>query len=354
MRVLVTGSSGYIGSVLVPHLSAAGHEVVGLDTNLFNAGRFGDAQGEFCQRNVDIRDVQPIDLAGFDAICHLAALSNDPLGNLDPQLTHEINHVAAVRLAQLAKEAGVQRFVFSSSCSTYGAAGDGLLTEDAELNPVTAYGESKVAAEREVAVLADDKFTPVFLRNATAYGFSPRLRLDLVINEFVASAFLTGCIHIKSDGTPWRPVVHVNDICEAFLVALTAPADSVCGQAFNSGRTDENYRVSELAEIVRQIVPNSRIEFATGGGPDRRCYRVNCEKFRRAVPAYQPKWNVRRGVQQLYDAFRRIPLTSCDMASERFLRLPVIRALMQAGRIDADLRPTNVEAKQFREILSVN
>lgn len=344
MRILVTGSNGYIGTVLVPHLLAEGHEVVGLDSNLFSDCLCGDAPSvQFEQRLGDVRDLEAADLAGFDAVCHLAALSNDPLGNLDPRLTHEINHHASVRLAKLAKQAGAQRFIVSSSCSSYGTAGDEMLTEEADLNPVTAYGESKVATDRDIARLADDSFTPVFLRNATAYGFSPRLRLDLVINDFVAGAFLDGKILIKSDGTPWRPVVHVEDICRAFAAVVVAPREAVHNQSFNVGRSDENYRVSELAEIVRQVVPGCMVEYAPGGGPDKRCYRVDCSKISRLVPAFQPAWTVRRGVEQLYEAFRRIPLTKRHIEEQRFLRLPTLRRLMQDGAIDADLRPRKLQ-----------
>ncbi len=288
----------------------------------------------------DIREVMPEDLAGFDAVCHLAALSNDPLGNLNPQLTTEINRLASVRLAQLAKQAGVQRFVFSSSCSLYGSAGNAMLTETAAFEPITPYAASKVAVEHEVARLADRSFTPVFLRNATAYGVSPRLRLDLVLNEFVACAVLDGRIVIRSDGTPWRPVVHVEDICRAFAAVLTAPRGAVHNEAFNVGRTEENYRVSELAEMVRQAVPGCSIEYAAGGGPDLRCYRVNCSKFPRHVPQFQPKWNVRRGIAQLIDAYRRVPLSRDDVVHQRFLRLPTLERLLATQQLDSLLRPT--------------
>ena len=327
MKVLVTGCNGYIGSVLAPFLLAEGHAVVGFDSNYFADCLFGNAPPEFEQRVGDIRDLTRDDLTGFDAVCHLAALSNDPLGNLNAQLTTEINHRASVRLAVLAKQAGVDRFIFSSSCSLYGSAGNAMLTETAAFEPITAYAASKVAVENDVARLADHSFTPVFLRNATAYGVSPRLRLDLVLNEFVACAVLAGRIVIRSDGTPWRPVVHVEDICRAFAAVLTVPRGAVHNEAFNVGRTAENYRVSELAEMVRQAVPDCIIEYAAGGGPDRRCYRVDCNKFPRQVPQFQPKWSVRRGIAQLIDAYRRVPLSRDDVANQRFLRLPTLQRL---------------------------
>jgi nucleoside-diphosphate-sugar epimerase len=338
MRVLVTGSNGYIGSVLVPQLLAAGHSVVGMDTRYFADSTFGQSSVEFEERMADVRDLELADLEGFDAICHLAALSNDPLGNLKPQLTDEVNHQGTIHLAKLARAAGVERFAFSSSCSLYGASGDAYLNEQASLSPITPYGASKADSEYSLSKLADDSFTPVFLRNATAYGASPRLRLDLVINDFVAAACLHGRIEIRSDGTPWRPLVHVQDISHAFVEVLAAPREAVHNQAFNVGRTNENYRVSELAEIVRQSVPGTVIEYAPGGGPDLRCYRVDCGKISRHIPSFKPKWDVRRGVQELADAFKNAPLTAGDVEHKRFLRLPILQRLMAAGVVDADLR----------------
>lgn len=347
MRILLTGSHGYIGSVLAPMLLARRHEVVGLDTGFYEDCTFVAPAAEFPLLAADVRDVQPSDLAGFDAVCHLAALSNDPLGNLDRELTLQINHAASVRLARLAKQAGVERFVVSSSCSSYGASGEELLTEEAACCPVTPYGESKVYTDRDVARLADDAFSPSFLRNATAYGFSPRLRLDLVINDFVAAATVTGRILIKSDGSPWRPVVHVEDICRAFLAVLEAPREAIHNQAFNVGRTEENYRVRELAEIVRQIVTGCRIEYAPDGGPDKRCYRVDCGKIARQVPAFRPRWSVRRGVAQLYEAYRAVGLTAEDLDGPRYFRLRKLRELLDAGLLDEAFRwlPEGVAAQ---------
>jgi nucleoside-diphosphate-sugar epimerase len=353
MRALVTGSSGYIGSILAPWLLIEGHEVVGYDTDLFADCLFGETRPVFERRTADIRDLDVADLVGFDAVCHLAALSNDPLGNLNLRLTADINHAASVRLAQLAKQAGVGRFVFSSSCSLYGSAGNEMLTETASFEPITPYAASKVAVELEVAKLADESFTPVFLRNATAYGVSPRLRLDLVLNEFVATAVLHGRIVIRSDGTPWRPVVHVEDICRAFAAVLTAPRSAVHNQAFNVGRTDENYRVSELAEMVREAVPGCVVEYAPGGGPDRRCYRVDCSKFPQQVPAFRPKWNVRLGIAQLVDAYRRVPLTDHDIQSQHFLRLPTLERQLKSGVIDADLRRIETLTAEPRSTVSL-
>src|SRR5438132_8133481 len=308
MRVLVTGHNGYIGTVLVPMLLDAGHEVVGLDSDLFAACTFGDGIRAIPDQRKDVRDVEVRDLRGCDAVIHLAALSNDPLGDLDPELTFEINHAASVRLARLAKQAGARRFLFSSSCSNYGAAGDDLLDEQAAFHPVTPYGISKVRVEQDVAQLADDTFSPTFLRNATAYGVSPRLRFDLVLNNLVAWASTTGRVYIKSDGTPWRPIVHIQDISRAVLAVLDAPRETVHNQVFNVGSSSENYQIRDLAEIVRDTVPGCRIEYASDAGPDPRCYRVDFSKLAQTLPHFKPQWNARSGAEELYVAYRKAGL----------------------------------------------
>lgn len=346
MKILVTGNLGYIGTVMVPMLLAAGHEVQGMDIDLYERCTFGPESGITSVPTTikDIRDAEVSDFVGFDVVIHLAGLSNDPLGDFRPELTFDINYRASVRLAALAKEAGVPRFLFTSSCSNYGAGGSDILTEEGALNPVTAYGKSKVLAEGEVSALADERFCPVILRPATAYGLSPRLRFDLVINNLVAWAHATGRVHIKSDGSPWRPVVHIQDISRAFLAALHAPRELVHNQAFNVGTTSENYQVRELAGIVGEVVPGAQIEFAAGASPDTRNYRVSFDKIARVLPEFRPRWTARLGAQQLRDAYREQGVTLEEFEGPRYQRIAHIKQLIRAGVLDEDLRRVSVPA----------
>ncbi|MEM8711262.1 MAG: SDR family oxidoreductase [Planctomycetota bacterium] len=337
MKVLVTGHEGYIGCVLVPLFQSAGHEVVGLDNGLFRGCDFEPPVLDCKTITLDIRDVEPDHLRGFDAVIHLAGISNDPLGDLNPRGTYDINHEASVTLARAAKAAGVPRFIHSSSCSLYGAAGDAPIDETAAFNPVTPYGESKVYVERDVTPMADDTFSPTFLRNSTAYGVSPRLRGDLVVNNLTGYALTTGEVLLKSDGTPWRPLVHIRDIAKAFLMIMEADREKVHGRAFNIGATEENYQMIDVARIVADVVPGSNIRIEEGAGPDKRCYRVDCDLIKREL-GFECDWNVRKGVEELYEAYKAHGLTLDEFTSSRYVRIRHVRSLIEGGQLSTDLR----------------
>ena len=338
MKVLVAGDRGYIGTVLLPHFSDRGHDVTGLDSGLYEGCDLGTGPEPPTSTARDIRDVTAAELAGYDAVVCLAALSNDPLGHLNPEVTYSINLHGTVHLATMAKAAGVERFVFASSCSLYGAAGSGAVAEDADMAPVTPYGESKALAEKALSALADDTFSPTYMRNATAYGASPRLRLDIVVNNLAAAAVATGEVRLQSDGTPWRPLVHVEDISRAALAALEAPRELVHDEAFNVGRDEDNLQVGRIAELVAEAVPGARVTLAPGAGPDLRDYRVDFSKLNAVFPDLNLGWSVAAGIDELVAAYARYGMTLEDFESSRYTRLRRIEELMGAGLIDKELR----------------
>jgi len=346
MRVLLTGHKGYIGTCLVPMLLDRGHEVTGLDTDYYRHCTFADDPVPCEQIETDVRDVTEEMLEGFDAVIHLAGLSNDPLGDYNPSLTESINADASIRLARLAKAAGIKRFLFASSCSNYGASDDRFLDESAAFHPVTPYGKSKVAVEQAVSGTADDGFSPTYLRASTAYGMSPRIRFDLVINNLTAWAYTTGEVYLKSDGTAWRPIVHVEDICRAYIAVLEAPRDLIHNRAFNVGQTTENYQIREIAELVREIVPGSKVTFAETAGPDLRNYRVDCNEICRVLHHYKPQWTAQRGIEELYDAFCRAGLELDDFEGPRYKRISHVTALIDKGELDNNLRWISAAAVQ--------
>jgi len=339
MKVLVTGTEGYIGSLLAPILINRGHEVVGLDTGYYRNGwlysRLKDTPVQAMSINKDLRNIEKSDLEGFDAVVHLAELSNDPLGQNNPEVTHKVNHQGSVNIAKLCKEVGISRFVYTSSCSVYGAGTTDFLDETSEINPQTAYAECKVKVERDVSELADDSFSPVFLRNGTAYGASPRMRFDIVLNDLSGLAWTEKNIAMLSDGTPWRPLVHVLDICKAIYCSLEAPVDSIHNQVFNVGDSEANYQVKEIAEIVGSVFPGCDVTFGDSTG-DNRSYRVNFDKITNGLPGFSCDWNARKGAEQLLDVFKQIDMSTEDFRDKPFTRLKQLQFLIDTKQIDSE------------------
>jgi nucleoside-diphosphate-sugar epimerase len=339
MKIFVTGTDGYIGAILGARLSQQGHEVHGFDSGYYREGWLFTAPGILSvspiSRIGDIRRIKPQDLEGFDAVVHMAELSNDPLGESNRDVTFDINHQGSLALASAAKSAGVSRFVYTSSCSVYGVADQEVVDESSRVNPQTAYAECKVMVERDVGEMADSGFSPVFLRNSTAYGASPRMRFDIVLNNLCGHAWTSGKIAMTSDGTPWRPIVHIEDICTAISCAITAPSDVVSGEVFNVGANGENYRVREIAEIVKVVFPECELTFGPSGG-DNRSYRVNFDKIHSELPGFSCNWTAEKGARQLRGIFERIKMTAEQFSSPPYTRLKCINRLLETGQIDAD------------------
>ena len=336
MRICLTGSDGYLGSLLAPELMRRGHEVVGIDTGYYKE-RSLYRSGESLPYTIvkDLRDLEASDLKACNAVVHMAELSNDPIGQLVPHITYEINHKASVRLAELAREAGIQRFVYMSSCSVYGVSGDDFVTEESPVNPQTAYGICKTLVERDLQPLANKHFAPTYMRNATAYGASPRMRFDIVLNNLAGVAWTNREIKMTSDGTPWRPIVHALDICQAIIAVLDAPLEAVANEVFNVGDTQHNYRIKEIAEIVGEVFPACTVSFGPPS-PDNRSYRVSFEKIRKHLPSFKCRWDAKRGAEQLLGLFRRIAMTEEVFQYRAFTRLKQLEYLIRTGQIDGD------------------
>ena len=335
----MTGVEGYIGCLLAPVLAQRGFEIVGMDTGFYRDGWLYSDKALFpvfpTLVNKDLRQACEEDLEGVEAVVHLAELSNDPLGENSPDITRDINHKGSVRLASLAKGLGIQRFVYTSSCSVYGISDADRVTEESPVNPQTTYAECKVAVERDVGAMADDEFSPTFLRNATAYGASPRMRFDIVLNNLAGLAWTTKRIAMTSDGTPWRPLVHVLDICGAVVAALEAPRDKVHNQVFNVGDTNANYQIREVAEIVGDVFPDCEVTMGPSGGDDR-SYRVSFDKIHEELPGFRCDWDARKGAEQLYETFKRIDMTGAQFQAPPFTRLQQLRYLLRTSQIDKD------------------
>ena len=338
MRVLVTGHKGYIGTVMVPLLQKHGHTVIGIDSDLYRNSTYGTPPAPVEEIIKDVRDIERGDLDGVDAVVSLAALSNDVLGDLNPDVTYEINHQASVRLAGMAQELGIRRYVFASSCSMYGAAGDKVLDESADFNPVTAYATSKVRVERDLSQMATDDFSPTFMRNSTAYGVSPRIRFDVVLNNLSAWAYTTGKVQMKSDGSPWRPIIHIEDISKAVVAVLSAPREKVHNQAFNVGINSENYQIKDLAAMVQETIPDCEISFASDAGPDLRNYRVNFDKYTKTFPDFPLRWNAMEGARSIYDSYRKFGLNKDEYEGPKYKRIAQLKELIRSGQLDDTMR----------------
>jgi nucleoside-diphosphate-sugar epimerase len=336
MKVIVTGTEGYLGSLLPPLLMQNGHKVIGVDTGFYKVGwLYNGTEVTAKTLNKDIRHITAEDLQGVEAVVHMAELSNDPTGQLSPTITYDINHKGSVRLATLAKAAGVRRFIYMSSCSVYGVATEGDVTEESSVNPQTAYAECKTLVERDVKAMADESFSPTFMRNATAFGASPRMRFDIVLNNLAGLAWTTKEIKMTSDGTPWRPLVHALDICKAIVCAVEAPRDIVHNQVFNVGDTTNNYRVKEIAEIIADVFTECKVSFGNNGA-DNRSYRVSFEKINTILPGFKCEWNAARGAQQLFDLFTSIDMSEETFLSRGFTRLKQLEYLIHTQQIDKD------------------